>query len=175
MPPGPPVLSTLVAEIYGPDYERQREIAQQIREIFEQTAGRGGCGLVHGRATSPGLHWMWTRKRRPFTASARPRSPAPWNWRLAGKQAGLLHQPLEKEDVPIILRLPLADRAGIERLKAIKIAGAAGSLVPLSNWWSARKTLSEQSIYHKNLMPVVYVIGDVAGEKESPVYAILEM
>ena len=94
---------------------------------------------------------------------------------LSGKQTGLLHQPLEKEDVPIILQLPLADRAGIEKLKTIKIAGAGNRLVPLSELVVARKTPSEQSIYHKNLMPVVYVIGDVAGEKESPVYAILEM
>jgi len=88
---------------------------------------------------------------------------------------GLLHQPLEKEDVPIILRLPLVDRAGTKRLEAIKIQSADGSLVPLSTLVDTRKTDVDRSIYHKNLMPVVYVIGDVAGEKESPVYAIFEM
>jgi len=88
---------------------------------------------------------------------------------------GLLHQPLEKEDVPIVLRPTLASRAGIDRLKGIKLSSPGGSLVPLSELVTVRETDIDRSIYHKNLMPVVYVIGDVAGEKESPVYAILEM
>ena len=94
---------------------------------------------------------------------------------LSGRQVGLLHQPLEKEDVPVILRLPLVDRAGTKRLEAIKIQAADGSLVPLSTLVTTRKSNVDRSIYHKNLMPVVYVTGDVAGAKESPVYAILEM
>jgi multidrug efflux pump subunit AcrB len=94
---------------------------------------------------------------------------------LNGRQVGLLHQPREKEDVPIILRLPLFARAGTRRLEAIKVASASGDLVPLSALITERQTAIDRSIYHKNLMPVVYVIGDVAGVKESPVYAILEM
>jgi multidrug efflux pump subunit AcrB len=74
-----------------------------------------------------------------------------------------------------MLRLPLWARAGIDRLAAIKVKSASGELVPLSALVSAHLTEVDQSIYHKNLMPVVYVIGDVAGVKESPVYAILEM
>jgi multidrug efflux pump subunit AcrB len=88
---------------------------------------------------------------------------------------GLLHQPREREDVPIILKLPLADRADVKRLESIKMQTADGSLIPLSSLVRARMTAPDKSIYHKNLMPVVYVIGDVAGAKESPVYAILEM
>ncbi|RPJ16749.1 MAG: efflux RND transporter permease subunit, partial [Desulfobacteraceae bacterium] len=90
-------------------------------------------------------------------------------------QAGLLHEPLEKEDVPIMLKMPLSERAGIERLEAIQISRKDGSLIPISSLVKAVKTEPDRSIYHKNLMPVVYVTGDVAGEKESPVYAILEM
>jgi multidrug efflux pump subunit AcrB len=94
---------------------------------------------------------------------------------LTGKQAGLLHQPLEKEDVPIRLRPPLELRAGLDRLQALKIPSSDGRLVPLSSLIKIRKTDVDRSIYHKNLMPVVYVVGDVAGARESPVYAILEM
>jgi multidrug efflux pump subunit AcrB len=94
---------------------------------------------------------------------------------MSGKPAGLLHQPLEKEDVDIVLQPPLALRADVDRIKAIKISAANGSLVPLSDLVHVKKTPLDRSIYHKNLMPVVYVIGDVAGAKESPVYAILEM
>ena len=94
---------------------------------------------------------------------------------MTGRQVGLLHQPAEKEDVPIIIRLPLSARAGTQRLEAIKVASAGGGLVPLSSLVTTRRTDVDRSVYHKNLMPVVYVIGDVAGVKESPVYAILEM
>ncbi|HSO19526.1 MAG TPA: efflux RND transporter permease subunit, partial [Desulfosarcina sp.] len=93
----------------------------------------------------------------------------------SGTRAGLLHQPLEKEDVNIVLQPPLVQRAGLERLKAIQVSAADGRLVPLSDLVWVRETPMDRSIYHKNLMPVVYVIGDVAGAKESPVYAILEL
>jgi multidrug efflux pump subunit AcrB len=94
---------------------------------------------------------------------------------LKGRPVGLLHQPREKEDVPIILRMPLAERAGIERLESMKVSSADGRLVALSDLVFPHETDLDRSIYHKNLMPVVYVTGDVAGSKESPVYAILEM
>ncbi len=94
---------------------------------------------------------------------------------LGGRQVGLLHQPREREDVPVVLRLPLAERSDVQRLQTLKIQATDGSLIPLSSLVQARMTEPDKSIYHKNLMPVVYVIGDVAGAKESPVYAILEM
>jgi multidrug efflux pump subunit AcrB len=94
---------------------------------------------------------------------------------LKGQQEGLLHQPMEKEDIPILMRLPLSARAGIERFKELKLLSVDGRLVPISTLINVRNTAVDQSIYHKNLMPVVYVVGDVAGVKESPVYAILEM
>jgi multidrug efflux pump subunit AcrB len=94
---------------------------------------------------------------------------------LSGNRTGLLHRPLEMEDVNIVLQPPLVLRAGLERLKAIHVSAADGHPVPLSDLVTVRQTPMDQSIYHKNLQPVVYVVGDVAGAKESPVYAILEM
>jgi multidrug efflux pump subunit AcrB len=174
VPPGPPVLSTLVAEVYGPDYARQREIALEIRKIFEETEGvvdvdwymeenqtRYQIDVDQEKAALHGISVAQIVQTLQTT--------------LSGKPAGLLHQPLEKEDVDIVLKPPLAQRADLDRLKAIKITAANGSLVPLSTLVNIRKTPLDRSIYHKNLMPVVYVIGDVAGAKESPVYAILEM
>jgi multidrug efflux pump subunit AcrB len=174
VPPGPPVLSTLVAEVYGPDYDRQRALALKIRQIMETTDGvvdvdwfmeedqtRYELEIDQERAALHGITVAHINEVLTLT--------------LTGKQAGLLHQPLEKEDVPIRLRPPLALRAGLDRLQAIKIPSTDGSLVPLSSLIKIRKTEVDRSIYHKNLMPVVYVIADVAGAKESPVYAILEM
>jgi len=174
VPPGPPVLSTLVAEVYGPDYDRQRALALKIREIMETSDGvvdvdwfmegnqpRYELAVDQERAALHGISVAHINEILTIT--------------LSGKQAGLLHQPLEKEDVAIRLRPPLELRAGLDRLKAIKIPALDGRMVSLASLIKIRKTELDRSIYHKNLMPVVYVIADVAGAKESPVYAILEM
>ena len=174
VPPGPPVLSTLVAEVYGPDYERQRELALQIRQVFEDTPG-----VVD-------VDWFMEENQVRYELTPDEEKAAlsgisvaqinqALETALKGKTVGLLHQPAEKEDVQILFRSNLAARAGIGRLEEIRIPGADGRLVSLASLVTSRRTDSERSIYHKNLMPVVYVIGDVAGEKESPVYAILEM
>ncbi len=174
VPPGPPVLSTLVAEVYGPEYERQRELALEIRRIFEETAGvvdvdwymegdqvRYDLAVDQEKAAVNGIQVAQINQA---LASA-----------LAGQAVGLMHMPQEREDVQIIFRSPLAARAGIQRLETFKLPGTDGRLIPLSSLVTPQRTTIDRSIYHKNLLPVVYVIGDVAGVKESPVYAILEM
>jgi multidrug efflux pump subunit AcrB len=174
VPPGPPVLSTLVAEVYGPDYQRQRDLARQIIKIFEGTAGVVDVDW-YMEEDQPRYQLAVDKERAALHGISAAQIASTVQLALSGQQVGLLHQPLEKEDVPIILRLPLADRAGIERLSAIKLPTADGGLIPLSTLVNATLTPVDRSIYHKNLMPVVYVTGDVAGVKESPVYAILEM
>lgn len=174
VPPGPPVLSTLVAEVYGPDYSRQKKLALAVRDIFEQTPGvvdvdwymeedQGQYEFEVDRDKAA-LHGITPQQIGETLTLA-----------MEGMQVGLLHDPLEKEDVGIVVRAPLAHRAGLDRLQEIKLPATDGALVPLAGLVRARKTEPDRSIYHKNLMPVVYVTGDVAGAKESPVYAILEM
>ncbi len=174
VPPGPPVLSTLVAEIYGPDYERQREIAAQIMDVFEKTEG---VVDVDWFMESDYPHYQMTidREQAALHGISVMQIAETLQLALNGKQVGLLHQAREREDVPVIVRLPLADRADIQRLQGIKMKSATGDLVPLSSLVRIHQTADDKSIYHKNLMPVVYVVADVAGAKESPVYAILEM
>ena len=174
VPPGPPVLSTLVAEIYGPDYERQRQIARQIRDIFEQTPGVVDVDW-YMEEEQPRMQMDIDRQKAALHGISDTQIARAVATALGGRTVGLLHQPREKEDVSIVLRLPIEDRAGIRRLESLKLKGADGSLVPLSALAKNRLTEANRSIYHKNLKPVVYVIGDVAGVKESPVYAILEL
>jgi multidrug efflux pump subunit AcrB len=174
VPPGPPVLSTLVAEVYGPDYERQRQVAKEVLTIFEQTPGVVDTDWYMEEGQSK-VNLVVDKEKAALHGISAAQIDQALQIALKGMQAGLLHRPLEKEDVPIMVRLPLADRAGIKRLEAIKVPSADGTLVPLSNLISVQETDLDRSIYHKNLMPVVYVTGDVAGVKESPVYAILEM
>lgn len=174
VPPGPPVLSTLVAEIYGPDYERQREIAKEVMNIFEETPGVVDTDwYMEDKQTRVNL--VVDKEKAALHGISVSQINQTLELALKGRPVGLLHQPLEKEDVPIVVRMPLAERAGIERLAAIKISSTDGRLVPLSDLIFVHETDLDRSIYHKNLMPVVYVTGDVAGAKESPVYAILEM
>jgi multidrug efflux pump subunit AcrB len=94
---------------------------------------------------------------------------------LSGTGIGLLHQEREKEDVPIVLRLPVERRSRLQDLVGLRMRSASGSMVPLSELVTVRKGIADKSIFHKNLMPVVYVTGDVAGSEESPAYAIFKM
>jgi multidrug efflux pump subunit AcrB len=174
VPPGPPVLSTLVAEIYGPDYQRQKQIAAKIMTTFEETPGVVDVDW-YMEGTQPRYKIEIDREKAALHGISVTRINRTLELALKGQQAGLLHKPMEKEDVPILMRLPLSARAGIQRLKELKLLSADGRMVPISALINVIKTPVDQSIYHKNLMPVVYVIGDVAGVKESPVYAILEM
>jgi multidrug efflux pump subunit AcrB len=174
VPPGPPVLSTLVAEIYGPDYDRQREIARKVLKIFQKTPGVVDTDWYMEEKQTR-INLMVDKEKAALHGISAAQVDQTLQLALKGMQGGLLHQPREKEDVPIVLRLPMSDRAGVKRLAAIKIPSAHGGLVPLSDLISAHDSELDLSIYHKNLMPVVYVTGDVAGVKESPVYAILEM
>lgn len=174
VPPGPPVLSTLVAEVYGPDYDRQREIASRVMKIFEETPGVVDVDWFM-EEDQPRYNLEVDKEKAALHGVSVAQITKTLETAITGRQVGLLHQQEEKEDVPIILRLPLSARAGTQRLEAIKMASAGGGLVPLSDLVRPYKTDVDLSIYHKNLMPVVYVIGDVAGVKESPVYAILEM
>jgi multidrug efflux pump subunit AcrB len=174
VPPGPPVMSTLVAEVYGPDYERQREIALQIRGIFEQTEG-----VVDADWFMEDVQTRYVveidKEKAALSGIATAQVAQALRTALSGQAVGLVHQPREKEALEILMRSDLAERAGIERLGAVPLIGADGRTVPLASLVQFRRAENDRSIYHKNLMPVVYVIGDVAGAKESPVYAILEM
>ncbi|WP_417914698.1 efflux RND transporter permease subunit [Candidatus Electronema sp. JM] len=174
VPPGPPVLSTLVAEVYGPDYQRQKELALRIREVFEKTEGVVDVDWYMEEGQTQ-YNFEVDREKAALNGISVQQAASALALVTEGKQVGLLHDPPEKEDVDIILRAPFAQRAGIERLQEVQLTAADGSLVPLASLVRAKKGEAEQSVYHKNLMPVVYVTGDVAGAKESPVYAILEM
>ncbi|MBI2501670.1 MAG: efflux RND transporter permease subunit [Candidatus Latescibacteria bacterium] len=174
VPPGPPVLQTLVAEIYGPEYQRQLEVAGQVRRIFEETEGvvdvdwyaedlQPKYRLVVDREKA-GLHGLSAAQLAQTLAIA-----------VDGADAGLAHLPDEAEDLEIHLRLPLEQRSNLEELLAIQLPTPSGGLVPIGEVVRVDQTTSERRIYHKNLMRVVYVTADVGGQYESPVYAIMKL
>jgi len=173
-PPGPPVLQTLVAEVYGPNYQRQIEVARQIEDIFDETEG---VVDVDSYIEDPQVkyHFAVDKEKAALNGVSAEQVAATLRIAIEGMNVGLTHQPQEKEDVPIVLRLPRAERSSVDDLKQIKVIGQQGNLVSLDELVRVEEQTADQSIFHKNLMPVVYVTADVAGKVESPVYAILQL
>jgi multidrug efflux pump subunit AcrB len=169
VPPGPPVLQTLVAEIYGPDYRQQIETARQVREIFRQTPGVVDVDW-YMEADQPKLVFRIDHEKAALHGISADQISQTLQIAQAGMLVGLLHQTQEKEDVVILVRLPVEQRSSVNDLLSLAING-----VPLGELVKVEETVGDRSIYHKNLMPVVYVTGDVAGAEESPVYAILKL
>ena len=174
VPPGPPVLQTLVAEVYGPDYERQVEVARKVEKILSGTTGVVDVDW-YVEDDQPKFRFVVDEEKAALTGVTAEQIAATLRLALSGTEAGLLHAQSEKEDVPIVVRLPRAERSRIEELKQLRVMGRQGSLVPLSEVTHVEEETAGKSIYHKNLMPVVYVTADVAGAVESPVYAILKL
>ncbi len=174
VPPGPPVLQTLVAEIYGPNYERQIEIARGVRDIFDRTDGVVDVDW-YVEDDQPKYKFVVDKEKAALNGVSAEQIAATLRIAVEGVEVGLAHQPQEKEDLPIVLRLPRTQRSSVDDLKRIKVMGMRGNLVPLGELVRVEEQTADKSIYHKNLMPVVYVTGDIAGREESPVYAILKL
>jgi multidrug efflux pump subunit AcrB len=174
VPPGPPVLQTLVAEVYGPDYKSQIELAAQIKTIFQQTAGVVDVDwYVQDPQTKYDLKVDLDKAALHGISSADVTRTL--HVGLSGVSAGLLHDSQSREDIPIEVRLARSDRSGIEELENIELPTPSGKPIALQEVTNLQQTTIDTSVYRKNLQPVVYVTGDVAGGEESPVYAIMKM
>jgi multidrug efflux pump subunit AcrB len=173
-PPGPPVLQTLVAEIYGPDYAGQITLAEKIRRLFETTPGVVDTDWYVEDAQHK-IRFVVDREKAAYNGISTEQVNQSLKTALEGSQSGLAHMSREKEDVGIFLQLPRARRSEIVDLQNLKIIGTAGNLVPLAEITHVVSSEQEPNIYRKNLQRVVYVTGDVAGREESPIYAILRI
>jgi multidrug efflux pump subunit AcrB len=174
VPPGPPVLQTLVAEIYGPDAEGREKLAREVLRLFDETPGVVDADW-YVEDTQPRQIWRVDRVKAALHGVSVEDVAKTMMAASSGLPTGLMHAEEAKEDVPIVVRLDRATRSDLERLKSLKVMGRGGNLVPLGEIIQVEQTGSEKNIYHKNLMPVTYVTADVAGIMESPVYAILAL
>ncbi|HEY5915305.1 MAG TPA: efflux RND transporter permease subunit [Verrucomicrobiae bacterium] len=175
VPPGPPVLQTLVAEIYGPTEESRLALAQKVIGIFKHTKGVVDSDW-YIEADQPKARFVVDKEKAALHGISAETISRTLRLATHGEPVDLMHVPREKEDVEIMVQLPLANRTTPEDLLSLRVRSAASPsapLVPLRELVKVEQTTVDTSIYHKNLMPVTYVIGDVAGEVESPVYAIL--
>jgi multidrug efflux pump subunit AcrB len=174
IPPGPPVLSALVAEVYGPDIKRQTEIAKEIKDIFEKTNSVVDVDWYIEDDRKKLIFEVDKEKAAYHGISAEAVSQT-LKTSLEGTVAGLAHIEKDKEPVELYLRTPLSERAGAAALREIGVPSSSGSLAPLSELVKTKEGMEDKTIYRKNLKRVVYVTGDVAGTEESPVYAIMKM
>ena len=176
VPPGPPVQSVLVAEVYGPDYNRQLAVAREVRTLFETTSG---VVDVDDYIEEEQAKYVFTVDRAKAALAGIPSQDIVHTLRMAlqGAKVGLVHIPQEKSPVQIVLRLPLAERTGLEHLGEIGMRTNTGGIVQLSELLTIEQTVQDKAIYHKNQKPVVYVLADVGGpgaeQAESPVYGVL--
>src|SRR5208337_403558 len=187
VPPGPPVLETLVAEVYGPDYQQQIDLARKIKQIFQSTPGVVDVDwYVEDPQVKYDVNVDLDKAALNGVSAAAVAETVQIG--LDGATAGLLHDPKSREDVPIRVQLDRPGRSAIESLRAMRMPSTLPPFPPkdgVKGWGTQQVSIAEvtnveketidTSRYGKNLRPVVYVLGDVAGQEESPVYAIMKM
>ncbi|MGZ4832021.1 MAG: efflux RND transporter permease subunit [Terriglobales bacterium] len=174
VPPGPPVLQTLVAEVYGPDRRQQVDLARQVKDVFQ---GTPGVVDVDWYVQDPQDQYTFKVSLDKAALNGVSAADVTRTMQIAlhGGTAGLLHRPNAREDVSIEVRLSRSSRSGLDELRALKVPAGGGGMVSIGEITEVEKTTLTPFIYRKNLRPVVYVTGDVAGEEESPVYSIQKM
>ncbi len=174
VPPGPPVLSTLVLEVYGPTLQGRMTVAKQLKDLLEKTQG----------VTDVDYYYEEDREnenlkvdRLKASLNNIPAAPVAQTVRMAmdGQVLGLAHMQDEPEPVNISLRLPKDQRTSLDSVRGIRLMSPNGNQIPVSALTTVEKVSADQPIYHKNLNPVTYVIADVGGRQESPVYALLSL
>ncbi len=184
IPPGPPVLSTLVAEIYGPSQSEQIALAKQVKQVFQETPGVVDVDWVV-EDDQKVYNLLVNKELAALRGVSAEQIAQTLRISMTGMDVGLLHTDKEIDPVTIQVRLPKSDRTSLQSLSGIFVQsqgmGAlatrmrAGEMIPLSELVKVEEKIEEKSIYHKDLRRVVYVTADVAGATESPVYAMLDM
>ncbi|MBI5711530.1 MAG: efflux RND transporter permease subunit [Candidatus Eisenbacteria bacterium] len=172
VPPGPPVLSTLVAEVYGPDLDGQRAFARRVWDVFRKAPGVVDTDLLLTEG-QPRTRLVVDRDRAALAGVAPAEAASAASALYGGRTVGVLRAPDEADPVPVTVRLAPADRADLAALGALRLGASGGT--PLSELARAEGGTAPPEIHHKNLRRVVYVLGDVAGRAESPVYAIADL
>lgn len=175
VPPGPPVLSTVVAEIYGQPHHRYNELISAAKTVETQMRKERGVVDVDDYVEADQAKWFYRLDRDKAARNGVSVEDATRTLQLAlaGGDAGTLHSPGEQNETPIRLQLPRALRSDVERLKTISVKGREGDLVQLGEIGTFEQTIEDKTIYHKNLERVVYVTADTAGR--GPAYPVLAL
>jgi len=174
VPPGPPVQSPLVAEIYGINYQGQMQVAKKVREVFASTndvvdiddsiEAQADKLIIKIDQQKAALRGVDQKQVVDLISTA-----------LNGEDISFLHAGNMKYPLPLRLQFTVADKAYIQSILSLRVRNVTGGLVPLSDVVEIEKTLRQNAIYHKDLLPLVMVTGDMAGELDSPLYGMFEI
>ena len=174
VPPGPPVMSPIVAEIYGPDYEGARQVATQVRAQFSKTADIVGIDDTVTMA-APKLLVRVLQSKAALLGVAPRDIVDVISVALSGQDVTSLHDPDAKYAPPLRIGLPPENRSSIDDVLKLKVRARDGVLVPLSEVVQVIAMKRDYPIYHKDLLPVVYVFGDMTGKIDSPLYGMFDI
>ena len=177
VPPGPPVLQTLVAEIYGPTDSARVKLATEVKNIFTETTGVVDIDWFREEGRLRKVLSV-DKEKAALNGISEKQITRAIEIAVKGYSLDIYHQPTDKEAIDIVLQLPPEYRARVESILNITLRSEKNpttQLVPLRELVTISEQQVEQPIYRKNLKPVIYVTGDVADMVESPVYAIFEM
>jgi multidrug efflux pump subunit AcrB len=174
VPPGPPVLSTIVAEVYGPDYEQQMDIAGQIKDILSNTPD---VVDIDDMVEADQIEYTFiVDKEKAMLYGISPQQIVhTMNMALSDRPVSQLYKEEASNQVDIILSLHEKEKSTLSDISALKIKSNQGQMIPINELIDINEGIKAKSIYRKNQKRVVYVLADMAGELESPVYAILGM
>jgi len=172
-PPGPPVLSPIVAEVYGPNYKHQLEIAEKIKEIFESTSGLIDIGIYTNYPQRQYIIKIKEELAQRFGMNTENLAKT-IRIALSGYTAGLIYNGIDTEPPQIVIQLDTTYRNSLKDILAMKIPTPKGG-VPLSSLVEIEEGTSKHDIYRKNLQSVVYVVANVNDSVGSPVYPIIDL
>ena len=174
VPPGPPVQAPLVAEVYGPDYAGQLQVAADLRDIFASTAD---IVDVDDSVEAPAKRLVLAvdRNKAALLGVQQADVTHALATALGGEDVTYVRDGHGKYPIPVRLELPVADKAELDSLLQLRLAGRDGRLVPLSEIVTVIDSQWEKTIYHKDLLPVVFVTGDMAGKLDSPLYGMFSL
>ncbi len=171
VPPGPPVLAPIVAEIYGPDYRGQMAVAKEVRQVLSTTADLVG---IDDSVTADGskIHLHVLQSKAALLGVAQSDIVDTLRMALRGEDVTPLHNTDAKFEIPVRIALPAERLGSLDALLQLRIRSRDGRLLPVSELVEVRQEAREKVVYHKDLLPVVYVVADMGGALDSPLYGL---
>ena len=174
VPPGPPVMSPILAEIYGPDMNGQMSVGKEVRKAFESTKDIVAVDdYIEADARKFVLHVLQSKAAQLGVAQSDIVEVVGMG--LAGQDVTPVRNTESKFEIPVRVTLPAEKQSSLDALLKLRVRSRDGQLVPVSELVEVRDAAREKAIYHKDLLPVVYVVGDMGGKLDSPLYGMFDI
>ena len=174
VPPGPPVISPIVAEIYGPDYEEQKRLGKELEQLF---AGTADIVDIDSTVEADAKRFIVDvdQQRAALLGVPQQSVAAILQMALNGEDITYIHQARERYPIPVRLEVPVQSKTDLDALLSLEVRSRTGQRVPIAEIATVRETGWDDAVYHKDLLPVVMVMGDMTGKLDSPLYGMFDL